>query len=395
MTLRFAHRMSVTPKSFIMELISICQDPGIISFASGLPDIDLIPMETICKATCDLLSTEDGRTALQYNITEGYPPLREFIAQRYKRRLDLDVDPENMIMVNGSQQCFDLMGKVMLDPGSPMIIERPGYLGAVQSFCLFEPSFHFVDLHEDGPDVSALEALVREREPRLFYSVPNSQNPMGVTYSAQSREEVASIVDGSGTVVLEDDAYGELSFDAPPPAPLASLAPDNVVLSGSFSKVFSPGMRTGWMVGPEEVMKRIITAKEALDLHSNYLSQRIIYQWLKDNDIDDQIERINREYRKKRDLMLRLLDETMPEGVSHTHPKGGLFIWITLPRGSTMELFRRALEMKVAIMPGPPFYAGGGGELGARLNFSTSSREEIEEGVAKLSEVTREYLSSL
>jgi 2-aminoadipate transaminase len=160
MTLEFARRMSVTPKSFIMEMISICQDPGIINFASGLPDIDLIPMESISRATCELLSTEEGRTSLQYNITEGYLPLREYIADRYRKRFGMDVDPENMIIVNGSQQSFDLMGKVMLDPGSPMIIERPGYLGAVQSFCLFEPEFHFVDLHEDGPDISALESTV-------------------------------------------------------------------------------------------------------------------------------------------------------------------------------------------------------------------------------------------
>jgi len=395
MAMKFAHRMSVTPKSFIMELISICQDPAIISFASGLPDIGLIPMESISQATCDLLSTEEGRTSLQYSITEGYMPLREFISNRYKRRFGLDVDPEEMIIVNGSQQCFDLMGKVMLDPGSPMIIERPGYLGAVQSFCLFEPQFHFIDLHEDGPDISALESITNEHDPRLFYAVPNSQNPMGVTYSPEVREEVASILDGSNTVVLEDDAYGELSFDSLPPKPLATLAPENVVLSGSFSKIFSPGMRCGWMVGPPEVMDRITTAKEALDLHSNYLSQRIIYQWLQDNDIDAQIEKINNTYRKKRDLMLRLLDEIMPEDVGHTNPRGGLFIWMTLPKGSTMDLFKKALEQNVAIMPGQPFYTDGGGEEGARLNFSTSSLEDIEEGMIRLSEVTRQYLESI
>jgi len=395
MSLKFAHRMSVTPKSFIMELISICQDPKIISFASGLPDIDLIPMESISKATNDLLSNEEGRTSLQYSITEGYPPLREFIARRYKERFDLDVDPDDMIIVNGSQQCFDLMGKVMLDPGSPMIIERPGYLGAVQSFCLFEPTFHFVDLHEDGPDISALESVAREYDPRLFYAVPNSQNPMGITYSREIREEIAGILEGSNTVILEDDAYGELSFDSPPPPPLASLAPDNVVLSGSFSKIFSPGMRCGWMFGPREVMGKITTAKEALDLHSNYFSQRIIYQWLQDNDLEAQIGRINTKYRKKRDLMLRLLDEMMPEDVTHTDPKGGLFVWITLPKGSTMDLFKKALEKDVAIMPGPPFYTDGGGELGARLNFSTSNMEDIEEGITRLAEVTRVYLVSV
>jgi 2-aminoadipate transaminase len=218
---------------------------------------------------------------------------------------------------------------------------------------------------------------------------------MGVTYTRESREEVASIIEGTGTVILEDDAYGELSFDSPPPDPIAALAPESTVLSGSFSKVFSPGMRCGWMVGPDEVMKKINTAKEALDLHSNYLSQRIIYQWLEENDLDAQIQRINSNYREKRDLMLRLLDEMMPEEVKHTHPRGGLFIWMTLPKGSTMELFNKTLEKKVAIMPGPLFYTDDGGHHGARLNFSASSKENIEEGVTRLAEVTREYLSSL
>jgi 2-aminoadipate transaminase len=387
--------MSVTPKSYIMELISICQDPKIISFASGLPDNELLPLESVAAAAQDLLSTEEGRSSLQYSITEGFPPLREFIADRYRRKYRLDVDPEKMIIVNGSQQCFDLVGKVMLDPGSSMAIEQPGYLGAVQSFSVFEPSFRPVDLKEDGPDPEMLERIMREHEPRLFYSVPNSQNPMGSTYSFESRKAVVDIVGGRSTLVLEDDAYGELCFDSGPLPPLASLLPEQVVLTGSFSKIFSPGMRCGWMAGPPEVMEKVTIAKEATDLHSNFLSQRIIYQWLQDNDLDAHIEMINRNYRAKRDLMIRLLDELMPEGVWHTHPSGGLFVWMTLPEGSTMELFHRALKKNVAIMPGAPFYIGSGNDQGARLNFSTSSLERIEEGLHRLGDVTRQYLRDL
>lgn len=395
MTFEFASRMSVTPRSYIMELISICQDPKIISFASGLPDNELLPMESVAAAAKDLLSTEEGRSSLQYSITEGFLPLREFIAKRYRRKQGLDVDPEKMIIVNGSQQCFDLVGKVMLDPGSSIAIEQPGYLGAVQSFSIFEPNFRPVDLNENGPDPEILEQVVREHDPRLFYSVPNSQNPMGATYSLESRKAVVDIIGNGSTLVLEDDAYGELCFDPNPLPLLASMIPEQVVLTGSFSKIFSPGMRCGWMVGPPEVMEKVTIAKEATDLHSNFLSQRIIYQWLQDNDLDAHIEMINRNYRVKRDLMTNLLDELMPEDVRHTYPSGGLFVWMTLPEGSTMELFHRALKNNVAIMPGAPFYIGGGNDRGARLNFSNSSLERIEEGLHRLAEVTREYLRDL
>lgn len=394
MSFRFANRMSVTPKSYIMELISICQDPEIISFASGLPDTALLPMETLARAAQNLLSTEEGRTSLQYNITEGYPPLREFIANRYRQRYGFEVDPDNILIVNGSQQCFDLIGKVLLDTGSPMVIEQPGYIGAVQGFSIFEPRFLSVELKENGPEIDQLRAAM-EKKPRLFYAVPNSQNPMGSTYSLEKRKEIAEIISGSETVVLEDDAYGELSFNAVSPPPLYSMVPENVVLTGSFSKVLAPGMRCGWMLGPDEIMEKVRVAKEAADLHSNYLSQRIIYQWLLENDFDEHIRRINGIYRAKRDLMLRMMDELMPEGISYTRPSGGLFIWMTLPAGDTMELFQRALKAKVAIMPGAPFYTDGGLSRSARLNFSTPTLDEIEEGMHRLAEVTRNYLAGL
>jgi 2-aminoadipate transaminase len=390
----FSHRMSVTPKSYIMQLISICQDPQIISFASGLPDTGLLPTESVSRAAMDLLASEDGRSALQYSITEGYLPLRETIADRYRRRLGVDVDPQDMIMVNGSQQCFDLMGKVMLDPGSPMAIERPGYLGAVQAFSMYEPRFLSVDLQEDGPDMGQMEKVMR-KEPKMFYSVPNSQNPMGVTYSHEIREAIASLLKGGETLVLEDDAYGELHFEPTTNPLLYSMMPENVVLMGSFSKILAPGMRCGWMVGPKDVMEKVTIAKEAADLHSNYLSQRIIHCWLEGNDLDAHVETINRQYKAKRDLMMRLMDELMPEGVWHTRPSGGLFIWMALPKGDTMDLFEKALEAKVAIMPGAPFYTDGRPKRGARLNFSNSSLEAIEEGMTRLAEVTRDYLNSL
>jgi len=394
MSFRFANRMSVTPKSYIMELISICQDPEIISFASGLPDTNLLPMESVARAAENLLSSEEGRSSLQYSITEGYPPLREFIAARYRRRYGIDVDPENILIVNGSQQCFDLIGKAMLDPGSPMVIEQPGYIGAVQGFSLFEPRFLPVELKENGPEIEHLKAAMEE-EPRLFYAVPNSQNPMGSTYSMEKRREIADIISDSGTIVLEDDAYGELCFDAVSHPPLYSMIPDNVVLTGSFSKVLAPGMRCGWMLGPDEIMEKVKVAKEAADLHSNYLSQRIIYQWLLENDLDEHIRRINGIYRTKRDLMLRMMDELMPEGIEYTRPSGGLFIWMTLPEGDTMELFRRALREKVAIMPGAPFFTNGGPRKSARLNFSTPTMDAIEEGMHRLAEVTRNYLADI
>ena len=385
----FARRMTRTPRSFIREILKVTQNPGIISFAGGLPNPALIDVEGISRAAAHVFA-EDGRTALQYSTTEGYLPLREFIARRYKKRLGLSVSPDEILITNGSQQCLDLIGKVFIDAGDHVAIERPGYLGAIQAFSLYEPVFHPVELHPDGPDPAMLESVITGLPVPLFYGIPNSQNPSGITYSEKRRQEVASILAGTRTICVEDDAYGELQFSGTASSPIKKFLPSQTVITGSFSKILAPGMRMGWVCAPRGIIEQLVIAKQASDLHSNYLSQRIAARYLADEDIDAHIRKIRFVYRKHRDLMLTLMEETFPSSVTWTEPAGGMFVWVTLPDGcSSMKVFETALHENIAVLPGTPFYVDGGGEQTIRLNFSNASEEQIITGVERLGRVIR------
>lgn len=385
----FARRMGRTPKSFIREILKVTEDPGIISFAGGLPSPDLIDVEGISQAAAAVLR-EDGRTALQYSTTEGYLPLRRFIADRYKKRLGLDVSPDEILITSGSQQSLDLIGKILIDPDDRVAIERPGYLGAIQVFSLYEPVFVPIELEGEGPDPAAFEAALDGDMIKIFYCIPNSQNPSGITYSGERRKECAEILSGTHTIVIEDDAYGELRFSGSSHPPFKKYLPDRTILTGSFSKIFAPGMRLGWVCAPLEVMDQLVVAKQASDLHTNYLSQRIASRYLSDNDLDMHIRKIRVAYKEQRDCMIAAMQEEMPDGVTWTRPEGGMFIWVTLPAGcSSMDIFSDALKEQVAVLPGIPFYVDGGGTETLRLNFSNARHGQITEGIQRLSRVIR------
>jgi len=382
--------MAKTPKSFIREILKVTEDPRIISFAGGLPNPELIDVDGIARATAAVLK-DDGRVALQYSTTEGYRPLRQFIADRYKKRLGLSISPDEILITNGSQQCLDLIGKVLISPGDHVAIERPGYLGAIQAFSLYEPKFHTVFLHDDGPNLAQFAHELKSNPIRLFYGVPNSQNPSGVTYSEQQRKDIAELLKGKGTMLVEDDAYGELNFDGISLPSFRQYLPDHTIITGSFSKILAPGMRMGWIVAPPEVMEQLVIAKQASDLHSNYLSQRIAYEYLIHEDIDAKIRVIREQYQSQSELMVSMIKELMPKSVTCTRPKGGMFVWVTLPEGiSSMEVFEHALKEQVAVLPGSPFYTDGGGNNTLRLNFSNSTPEKIRVGVERLSRVIRD-----
>jgi len=385
----FARRMNRTPKSFIREILKVTENPGIISFAGGLPSPDLIDVEGISQAAAAVLK-EDGRTALQYSTTEGYLPLRRFIADRYKKRLGLDVSPDEILITSGSQQSLDLIGKILIDPDDRVAIERPGYLGAIQVFSLYEPVFVPIELEGEGPDPAAFEAALDGDMIKIFYCIPNSQNPSGITYSDERRKECAEILSGTRTIVVEDDAYGELQFSGISHPPFKKYLPDRTILTGSFSKIFAPGMRLGWVCAPPEVMDQLVVAKQASDLHTNYLSQRIASRYLSDNDLDMHIHKIRVAYKEQRDCMIAAMQEEMPDGVTWTRPEGGMFIWVTLPAGcSSMDIFSDALKEQVAVLPGIPFYVDGGGTDTLRLNFSNARPGQITEGIQRLSRVIR------
>jgi 2-aminoadipate transaminase len=389
MEYRFARRMSFIPPSFLGELFRVSSQPGVVSFAGGLPGSEHIDVDGLAEAAREVFEDE-GRSALQYSTTDGHLPLREYIATRYRQRLGLPATADEIQIVNGSQQCLDLMAKILVNPGDHIGMERPGYLGAIEAFSLYEPVIHAVPLTDSGPDLSSFAALVREHPIRFFYGIPNSQNPSGRTYSEECRKALARILGGTGTLFYEDDAFGELFFDGRSRLPVKRFLPDLTVMSGSFSKIVAPGMRIGWIYAPEPVLAQFNCAKQAADLHSNFLSQVILHRYLSTHDLDSHVRRISRIYGEHCRLMCELLDDLMPEEMTHTTPEGGMFLMCTLPAGlSSMEVFREGVRNGVAVLPGVPFYVDGGGGDTIRLNFSNAHGEAIGEGIERLARVIR------
>lgn len=287
---------------------------------------------------------------------------------------------------------MDLAGKVFLNRGDAVVVERPTYLAAIQAFGLYEPKFYSVELNNDGPDTLALENLLKHEECKLFYCVPNFQNPSGISYSKDRRREVAGILNENSTVLVEDNPYGEIRFMGKDLPPIKKFSTDSMLL-GSFSKVVAPGLRLGWITAKEEIMDELVTAKQASDLHSNYLAQRIVYRFLTEHDVDKHLNRIRSMYHRKRDLMVSSIKEYFPEGVTCTQPEGGMFLWVTLPEGvSSMKLFEVAIKDNVAFVPGEVFYTDNPEINTLRLNFSNSNDEKIVEGIKRLSNALEKML---
>ena len=386
---KFARRMESVQKSFIREILKVTASPEIISFAGGLPNPATFPTLAIGRATEAVLSGE-GKAALQYSTTEGYPPLREYIARRYAAK-GVRVNPENILITSGSQQGLDLVAKVLLDEGDRVVIESPGYLGAIQALSMFQPRLVPIAMEQDGIDTEQLAEALDSVNPKLFYSVTNFQNPSGITYSAEKRRRVAELMRRRDTVLVEDDPYGELRFMGDDMPHMGALMDGNMVMLGSFSKIFSPGMRLGWVCAPGDIMERLITAKQACDLHTNSFSQRVLLRYLRDNDIDAHIAGIRSLYRAQRGVMVDAIERHFPAGTEFTKPEGGMFLWVTLPGGLTaLELFDRAIQRGVAFVPGDPFYVNRSNVPTMRLNYTNSDEADIERGIARLGEAIGE-----
>lgn len=391
---KFSHRIQATPPSMIREILRVTEQPDVISFAGGLPSPDFLDIDGIRKAADEVL--EKGEKAvLQYSTTEGYRPLREWIAKRYRKRLSISVDRDEILITNGSQQTLDLVARIFIDEGDPISIEAPGYLGAIQAFSQYMPVFHAFSLRGDGPDITSLVQVLERSNPKILYTIPNSQNPSGITYTTEKRKEMAAVLQDYETILLEDDAYGEISFSGTRRPTFRNLLSDNqTVLLGSFSKIVAPGFRLGWLCAPPEIIDQATIAKQASDLHTNIFVQHVLARYLEMTDMDERISSINRAYHEKCSMMLEIMDELFPERVSFTRPDGGMFIWLTLPDGlSAMDLWRRALENNVAILPGTPFYTDGGGDNGVRLNFSNEDAEKIEIGISRLAAALKDCMN--
>jgi 2-aminoadipate transaminase len=380
-------RIKHVPESFIRRILKVSNQPDVISFAGGLPNADLFPIRALEEASHKVLKS-NGKQALQYANSEGDSQLRAWIAQRYQDKQGLSISPENILITNGSQQALDLLGKVLLDKGDSIVIENPGYLGAIQAFSLYQPKMQTVAVDNQGMNINALKQALKMHNPKLVYTVPNFQNPTGISYSQSNREAVAKAVSGFDTLLIQDDPYGELRFSGEAKSNFMALLPEQTLLLGSFSKIITPSFRLGWIVAPDWLMKPLVIAKQAADLHTNYFSQRVIVQYLQDNPIDEHVEKIIQFYAKQKQAMLTAIEKYFPDGVSVAESEGGMFIWLTLPESlSSMELFDKAIEQKVAFVPGNPFHVGDEVQQNTlRLSYVTMDEAAIEEGIKRLGE---------
>jgi len=380
----FADRISDVPRSFIREILKVALEPSVISFAGGLPNRGLFPADALQQAMAQVMATQAG-DVLQYAGSEGYPALRDWISRRYRETQELDVPAENILITNGSQQGLDLLGKTLLNDGDPLVIEEPGYLGAIQAFSLYRPGFLPVPVSHGGMDPQALGEVMGARAPKLIYTVPNFQNPSGISYTEDNRREVAARVEGTGTLLIEDDPYGDLRFAGVRKPSFRKFLADNTVLLGSFSKCIVPGFRLGWIVAPDDLLDKLITVKQATDLHTSHFTQSIVYQYLAGNDLDEHVRLISETYGRQCRAMRESIRRHFPASVTCTEPEGGMFLWAELPHGlAALDLFELAVEDKVVFVPGDPFYIDGRRSSAMRLNFSCVDEETIETGIRRL-----------
>ncbi len=388
---KFARRMGTVHRSFIREILKVTADPEIISFAGGLPNPELFPVEAMDQASREVFA-DIGASALQYSTTEGDAKLRSIISKRYASR-GLTVNPDSILVTTGSQQILDIFAKVFLDRGDKVVIERPGYLGAIQAFSIFEPEFVTVSLDDDGPNLDELEAAFKDGA-KCFYAVPNFQNPSGVSYSLEKRQKVAALLDKYDVLFVEDDPYGELRFMGEDMPSVFSFCNKPSILCGSFSKIAAPGFRIGWVVVEnKEMYDKLVIAKQASDLHTSTVAQVIMRRYMENNDIESHVDLIRERYGRQRQCMVEMIKKYFPAEVTITEPEGGMFLWATMPEGvSSMDLFDVAIKEKVAFVPGRPFFVDDSGENTLRLNFSNSDEARIEEGIKRLGKTISEFL---
>lgn len=385
----FSDRITDVPRSFIREILRVTLDPSVISFAGGLPNRELFPVAALKEATCKVFETQ-GRDVLQYSGSEGHAGLREYITTRYREKAGLDVPVDDILITNGSQQGLDLLGKTLLNDGDGVIIEEPGYLGAIQAFSLYRPRFLPVPVSREGMDPELLGSALAGSRPKLMYSVPNFQNPAGISYSERNRRELAHLLESTDTVLIEDDPYGDLRFSGRAKPSFKQLLPENTVLLGAFSKSLVPGLRLGWIVAPPALMQKLITAKQATDLHTSHFTQSIVWQYLQDNDADAHIRMIREVYGRQCRAMQDGMRKYFPAEIHHTQPEGGMFLWIELPRHiAAMDLFELAVKDKVVFVPGDPFYVRGDRHNTLRLNFSCTDAPTTDVGIARLGRAIR------
>jgi 2-aminoadipate transaminase len=379
--------------SEIREILKLTERPEVISFAGGLPAPELFPVEEMKAVSLKVLE-EMGQEALQYSATEGYPPLRKAITERMKV-FGIESDPDEILITSGSQQGLDFCAKIFIDPGDVVVVESPSYLGAINAFKAYQCDFVEVPTDQDGMLMEDLEEVLKNT-PRVkyIYVIPDFQNPTGKTWSVERRKAFMALANKYDVPVVEDNPYGELRFEGEIPPSLKSMDPQNrVIFLGTFSKTFTPGLRMGWVLAEKSILEKFILVKQGADLQTNSMTQRELAVFLDMYDLDAHIEKIKNVYRKRRDIMLKTMEETFPEGVTWTYPNGGLFTWVEFPEHiNTRDLMVEAIKRNVACVPGGSFYPNGGKENAIRVNYSNMPEDRIVEGIKRLAEVIKEAL---
>lgn len=384
-TPKYAERMKHVKPSFIREILSVAQSKEIISFAGGLPNESAFPVEGLQRAATDALSLESFSRALQYSTTEGIDPLRAWVANRYQHRFGMEISKDNILLTTGSQQALDLIGKAFLDPGDLVLMENPGYLGAKQVWSTFQAQSKSIEVTKNGPDFCELSSALASDNYKLYYSIPNFQNPTGFSYDSKTRRRIRELIRFSDTILIEDDPYGELFFDGKDRYPIMGKTPNESFLLGSFSKILAPGLRVGWVVASESNISQLARLKQSADLHSSSLSQWIIHSFLMNNNYEEYLNGLRKSYQRQRDLMIEAIKVELGEVVRYSIPQGGMFLWLKLINGEdAMALLMRCKKRGVLFVPGIVF--GEGNENTLRLNYSNASSDEIKKGIRIIGE---------
>lgn len=399
---RYAHRIQRMESSVIRELLKLTEQPDIISFAGGLPAPDVFPVEQFREA-CNYVLDNFGPQALQYSTTEGYKPLREMIA-RHTARYNIEITADNILITSGSQQALDFIGRLFLNRGDYIVVESPTYVGALQAWNAYGAQYIPVRADENGMIVDELEDALRIG-PKFIYILPNFQNPSGSTLSLERRQKLVELADRYGVPIVEDDPYGQLRYEDVHIPSIVSLDSEyrglnggghysgNVIYISTFSKLLAPGLRLAWVIAPPEVIRKLVMTKQAADLHTSSFNQYVAYEVAKGGFLDEHVKLIRAVYKERRDVMFEMMEEMFPQGVTWSKPKGGMFLWGVLPEGTdATELLKRAVERKVAFVPGAAFHPRGGGANTMRINFSYSSPETIREGVRRLAATLKESI---
>lgn len=381
-----------TPSSFIRNIFKTVSDPDIISFAGGLPNPLSFPSEEL-KVSSARIIDKYGSKVFQYSQTPGLIELRDVIAQRYNKKFNLDLTYENILITTGSQQALDLISKATINEGDGVIVEKPTFLGALQVFSQYRPTFNPVTLEEYGLNLEELKEQIKKQN-KLMYVIPDFQNPTGLTYSKENKHEIRNLIKNEKFVLIEDDPYGELRFEDEHEPYIGLDSMDYSVVLGSFSKTITPGMRLGFVISKnKELLSKISLAKEASDLHTNIFSQYLIYDYLVNNDLDEHILKIRKLYKKQKDAMINAMEKYFPKEVKYTNPKGGMFLWVTLPSYiSALSIFDKAVKKKVTFVPGDPFYTHDVKKNTMRLNYTNADTETIDIGIKRLAELLKEVL---